>query len=81
MPLFKKGKLRQEKKLELANQLDQRNKTSTKRRLKARAKLRIRVERNGDFGIGPQTSTSPLYLVRQGINPAVILSVKHGIWY
>ena len=53
MPLFKKGKLRQEKKLELANQLDQRNKTSTKRRLKARAKLRIRVERNGDFGIGP----------------------------
>jgi hypothetical protein len=53
MPLFKKGKVRQEKKLELANQLDQRNKTSTKRRLRARAKLRIRVERNGDFGIGP----------------------------
>ena len=53
MPLFKRLHKKIDKQETLANFIDEKNKQSTRRRLKARAKLRIRVEKNGDFGIGP----------------------------
>ncbi len=53
MPLFKRLEKKIAKQEALANFIDEKNKQNSKRRLKARAKLRIRVEKNGDFGIGP----------------------------
>ncbi len=50
--MFSKSK-KKEAALQLANAIDERNKKTTRRRLKSRSKLRIRVEKNGDFGIGP----------------------------
>ena len=53
MPLFKRQQRKIAKQEALANHIDEKNKQIAKKRLKARAKLRIRVEKNGDFGIGP----------------------------
>lgn len=59
MPLFKRLEKKIAKQEALANFIDEKNTQNSKRRLKARAKLRIRVEKNGDFGIGPQLFDLP----------------------
>ena len=51
--MFKKSESKKIK-LELANHIDERNKKITKKILKGKAKLKARIERNGDFGFGPQ---------------------------
>jgi hypothetical protein len=40
-------------KQELANVIDEKNKKITRKILKRKAKLKARIERNGDFGFGP----------------------------
>lgn len=50
--MFKRQKA-QVVKQELANAIDERNKKTTRKLLKGKAKLRARIERHGDFGIGP----------------------------
>lgn len=51
--MFKRQKA-QVVKQELANAIDEKNKKTTRKLLKGKTKIRARIERHGDFGIGPQ---------------------------
>ncbi len=50
--MFKRQKA-QVVKQELANAIDEKNKKTTRKLLKGKTKIRARIERHGDFGIGP----------------------------
>ncbi len=54
MPLFKKAQRAEQKKLEITDKrTDKANTRAMKRARTTMSNLRKRVERNGDFGIGP----------------------------